>query len=292
MKKVFLSLLLSLYFLSSLQASADPQININFTNLKIVDFVKMVAKITKKNILLDQEIKGNVDFVSVQPIRKSQLYDLLLNILDTKGYSIRDTKSGFLKIIKNADVTRTAPPVLSRENISEVQTAIISVKNVSVKNVLRQVNFLLSKYGKLGLSYDSNSVIVTDYPANIKAIKSVLNALDKQDNSDIWSEGIYVILHLLEPIVPHIAYELSSELFNLKNLEGKIEVLEEVFVKSNITYAITISGKKRAEISVDASLNKDEVVAIAKDAASKWIDGKEMIKEIFVPNKLVNFVVK
>ena len=119
-----------------------------------------------------------------------------------------------------------------------------------------------------------------------------LNALDKQDNSDIWSEGIYVILHLLEPIVPHIAYELSSELFNLKNLEGKIEVLEEVFVKSNITYAITISGKKRAEISVDASLNKDEVVAIAKDAASKWIDGKEMIKEIFVPNKLVNFVVK
>lgn len=99
-------------------------------------------------------------------------------------------------------------------------------------------------------------------------------------------------MHLLEPIVPHISYELSSKLFNLKNLEGKIELKDEVFEKSSITYAITISGKKRAEIDVDASLGKDEVIAVAKEAASKWIDGKEMIKEIFVPNKLVNFVVR
>ena len=126
----------------------------------------------------------------------------------------------------------------------------------------------------------------------IAASMEALNALDKQSNSDVWSEGMYVLLHLLEPIVPHITYELSKELFNLKNLEGKIKVLEEVFVKSSVTYAITISGKKRAEISVDANLGKDEVIAVAKEAASKWIDGKEMIKEIFVPNKLVNFVVK
>jgi leucyl-tRNA synthetase len=126
----------------------------------------------------------------------------------------------------------------------------------------------------------------------IAASMEALNALDKQSNSDVWSEGMYVLLHLLEPIVPHITYELSKELFNLKNLEGKIKVLEEVFVKSSVTYAVTISGKKRAEISVDANLGKDEVIAVAKEAATKWIDGKEMIKEIFVPNKLVNFVVK
>ncbi len=126
----------------------------------------------------------------------------------------------------------------------------------------------------------------------IAACMEALNALDKQDNSDVWDEGMYIILHLLEPIVPHISYELSSKLFNLKNLEGKIELKDEVFEKSSITYAITISGKKRAEIDVDASLGKDEVIAVAKEAAAKWIDGKEIIKEIFVPNKLVNFVVR
>jgi general secretion pathway protein D len=44
----------------------DPTININFKNLKIVDFVKMVAKITHKNILVDQKIKGTIDFISVK----------------------------------------------------------------------------------------------------------------------------------------------------------------------------------------------------------------------------------
>ncbi len=124
----------------------------------------------------------------------------------------------------------------------------------------------------------------------IAATMEALNALDKQDSSEVWSEGIYIILHLLEPIVPHIAYELSQELFDLKNLEGKIELKDEVFVKSRVTYAVTISGKKRTEISVDAGLSKDDIIAVAKEAAAKWLEGKEIKKEIFVPNKLVNFV--
>ena len=124
----------------------------------------------------------------------------------------------------------------------------------------------------------------------IAASMEALNALDKQDNSEVWSEGLYIILHLLEPIVPHIAYELSNELFELKNLEDKIELKEEVFKKSTVTYAVTISGKKRAEISVDANASKDEIIALAKEAGAKWLDGKEIKKEIFVPNKLVNFV--
>ncbi len=124
----------------------------------------------------------------------------------------------------------------------------------------------------------------------IAACMEALNSLDKQNNAEVWSEGIYIILHLLEPIVPHIAYDMSQKLFDLKNLEGKIEIKEEVFVKSTVTYAVTISGKKRAEIAVDANLGKDEIIAAAKEAAAKWLQGKEIKKEIFVPNKLVNFV--
>jgi len=126
----------------------------------------------------------------------------------------------------------------------------------------------------------------------IAAAMEALNTLDKQNNPLVWSEGLYILLHLLEPIVPHIASELSEELFNRENLKEKIPVNEEVFVKSTITYAVTISGKKRAEIQVDASLAKDAIIEEAKSHVAKWIDGKTIIKEIFVPNKLVNFVVK
>jgi len=187
--KKFLMLVLVVGFMGVIgdikASSSDPTININFKNLKIVDFVKMVAKITHKNILVDKEIKGTIDFISVKPIKKSQIYNLLVNILDTKGYSIRDTKMGFLKIIKNSDAPRTAPPLISQSNIAEVQTAIIPVKNINAKNILRQVNFLLSRYGKIAISYESNSVIVTDYPANIRSIKGVLTSLDKQRDTTV-----------------------------------------------------------------------------------------------------------
>jgi len=126
----------------------------------------------------------------------------------------------------------------------------------------------------------------------IASCMEALNALDKQDNSEVWSEGMYIILNLLEPIIPHLSSELSEKLFNRENLNRQIEIKDEVFVKSTLTYAVTIMGKKRCEISVDASLDKSDIIAQAKEAGSKWLEGKEIVKEIFVPNKLVNFVVK
>jgi len=149
----------------------------------------------------------------------------------------------------------------------------------------------LKVYDALKKGYD---VYESSFAFNtlIAACMEALNALDRQDSKEVLSEGIYIILHLLEPIVPHIASEMSQRLFERKNLNGKIEVKEEVFVKDTLRYAITISGKKRAEIDVPAAASKEEIISLAKDATAKWLEGKEIIKEIFVPNKLVNIVAK
>ncbi len=218
MRKILAVLLISFSLVAS---SSDPTINVNFKNLKIRDFIKMVAKITHKNILIDKDIKGNIDFISVKPIKKSQIYNLLVNILDTKGYSIRDTKMGFLKIIKNSDAPRTAPPLFSHDNIAEVQTAIIPVKNINARNILRQVNFLLSRYGKIAISYESNSVIVTDYPSNIRAIKGVLNSLDKQRDTTVKFVKLYRAS--AKNVYPKIK-QISSALFDRRVKTQKVEV--------------------------------------------------------------------
>jgi leucyl-tRNA synthetase len=126
----------------------------------------------------------------------------------------------------------------------------------------------------------------------IAACMEALNALDKQEDGAVWSEGMHVILHLLEPIVPHMASELSEQLFDRVNLQGSIPVLEEVFVQESITLAVTINGKRRTEIEVAPDADKETILAIAKEAGAKWLDGMTIIKEIVVPGKLVNLVVK
>ena len=126
----------------------------------------------------------------------------------------------------------------------------------------------------------------------IAAGMEALNALDKQDDGQVWSEGLYILLNLLEPIIPHVATELSETLYGRENLSGTIPVLEEVFVRESIILAVTINGKKRTEITVPAEASKEDILSAAREAGSKWLEGMMIIKEIVVPAKLVNLVVK
>ena len=139
----------------------------------------------------------------------------------------------------------------------------------------------------------SRDVFEKTYAFNtlIASCMEALNALNSQDNKDIWTEGYFVILNLLEPIIPHAAWEMSRELFECANF-GKIELKDEVFELDEINLAITINGKRRGEFSVSTSATQDEIIATAKQNVQKWLENATIIKEIYVKDKLVNFVIK
>jgi leucyl-tRNA synthetase len=126
----------------------------------------------------------------------------------------------------------------------------------------------------------------------IASAMEALNALNKQSNTEVYKEGFYVLSNILEPIIPHTCWEISQNLFNLKNLNSSIKTPMEVFKEDNISLAITVNGKKRAEINISKDASKDEILSTAKGSITKWLEGKNIIKEIVVPNKLVNIVVK
>ena len=126
----------------------------------------------------------------------------------------------------------------------------------------------------------------------IAACMEALNALDKQESAEVWTEGMYIMLNLLEPIIPHVTTELSAMLFDRENLGAVLEVKEEVFVQDSILYMVMIGGKKRTEVEVSPSATQDEILHLAKEAGAKWLEGMIILKEIVVPNKLVNLAVK
>ncbi|TQR33679.1 leucine--tRNA ligase [Campylobacter sp. MIT 99-7217] len=125
----------------------------------------------------------------------------------------------------------------------------------------------------------------------IAACMEALNALNAAKNENLELEGFYIILNLLEPIVPHIAYELSNRLFGCENFQ-KIKLIDEVFIKDSFSIGVSINGKKRAELEINAHLSQDEIINEAKQSVKKWLEGKELLKEIYVEKKLVNLVVK
>ena len=125
----------------------------------------------------------------------------------------------------------------------------------------------------------------------IAACMEALNALGEQNNQAIWTEGYFILLNILEPIIPHICWELSQEYFDLKNFT-EIKMDLEALKSDLITMAITINGKRRGEIEVAPNSANEVVLSLAKEQVNKWIEGKTILKEIVVPNKLINLVVR
>jgi leucyl-tRNA synthetase len=142
----------------------------------------------------------------------------------------------------------------------------------------------------------SDDVMNKTYAFNtlIASCMEALNSLNKQNNIAIWNEGYYILTNILEPIIPHICWEISNSLFQKENLKNTPKIKDEIFTQDTITLAITINGKKRGEIEVSKDISKDEILTLAKqnNNVQKWIENKNIIKEIVVPNKLVNLVIK
>ncbi len=125
----------------------------------------------------------------------------------------------------------------------------------------------------------------------IASAMEALNALSEQENELVWSEGYWVLTNILEPIIPHVTSEIAQRLFGRANF-GEIAVDESALEEESITLAVTINGKRRTEIEVPKETSKEQILTQAKEAAAKWIEGKQIVKEIVVPGKLVNLVVK
>jgi general secretion pathway protein D len=153
------------------------EININFKNLEIVDLIKIVSKILDKNILMDQDVSGKVDFVSNKPVDKEDVLNILMYTLEPKGFTIVDN-NGILRLVRINDASKYNLPVVSKTiETFQIITEVFIVPNVNVDVISSKIRHLISTSAKLVTDKDSNAIIITDFVANIKTIKSVIDLL-------------------------------------------------------------------------------------------------------------------
>ena len=120
-----------------------------------------------------------------------------------------------------------------------------------------------------------------------------LNDIAKKQGG-LAKETLETVVVLLAPFAPHISEELWKELGHKDSVfaTGWPEVDESKLVQDSIEIAIQIGGKLRGTMEVSTSASKDEVLAQAKEVLGSRLDGKEVVKEIYVPGRIVNLIVK
>ena len=139
-----------------------------------------------------------------------------------------------------------------------------------------------------------NDIKTMNYNTAVSALMILSNKYEEKEN--ITKADYKVLIHLLNPIAPHITEELNELIGEKVPLcETKFpEYDENKTVESTVKIAVSINGKLRA--TFDANLDEDKEMLLNKakelENIQRHLEGKEIIKEIVVPNKIVNIVVK
>ena len=100
---------------------------------------------------------------------------------------------------------------------------------------------------------------------------------------------------LLNPFAPHITEEMFSNTFGeILSQQKWVEFDESLCKDDMIEIVVQVNGKLRAKLMIPADADKDSVIAaaLAEEKVRESVDGKNIIKQIYVPNKLVNIVAK
>ena len=128
----------------------------------------------------------------------------------------------------------------------------------------------------------------------IAAMMGFLNDID--DAGALTEDELSVFVRLVCPFAPHLAEEIWEQLghTDLCSLAEWPVHDEAKTVDQEIEIAVQVNGKVRATVTLPLNCERDQALAIAKADAKilPLIDGKTVLKEIYVPNKILNIVVR
>ena len=135
----------------------------------------------------------------------------------------------------------------------------------------------------------------------IAALMELINEMYKYKeldtrNDGIIREGIETIVTILAPFTPHV----GEELWTMIGKEGSVFNIswpsydESALVQDEVEVIVQVNGKLRAKVSMDANISREDMEKVAMEDAKVQaaIEGKNVVKVIAVPKKLVNIVVK
>ena len=139
----------------------------------------------------------------------------------------------------------------------------------------------------------SNDIESMKFNTAIAELMKLVNAY--YDNENITQKDYETLIKLLYPFAPHVTEELNS-LYSSNSLvySNWPTYEEEKTVDNNFEMIVQVNGKLRDKIIVNSNISKEEMenIAIESDNVKKFTEGKEIVKVIVVPKKLVNIVIK
>ena len=257
-------------------------------DLGFVDFDEPYQNLFNQGVLLKdhQKISKRSNPLAPDPLVKEfgadavRLYLMFLGPWDQGGDWSDDAFNGITRWLNRVwDIsTRDADELISNNNNNKDFEILI---NSTVKKV-------------------SEDLERFKFNTSISTLMEFTNSLSKiwsaGCNNDLWKESIIILIKLLSPMAPHITeelWELNGQEFSVHNQEFP-SWDDQLISTDTKTIVVQVNGKVRSQFDIEGTKSEEEIFQIASnnEKVQENLTGKEIIKKIYVKDKLVNFVVK
>ncbi|NQZ00969.1 MAG: hypothetical protein HRT45_09935 [Bdellovibrionales bacterium] len=152
----------------------------DYPNADIADVIKAIGELTGKNFIVDPQVRGKITIIAPSQITVAEAYRAFLSALAINGLTVVPS-GAFLKIKTARNAQRDSIETYSGDyfpNSDQMITRIIKLKYISADEVNKQLRILPSKDGEMVPYPPTNSIIISDYGANIERVMKIINQLD------------------------------------------------------------------------------------------------------------------
>ena len=175
------SLLLCSLLISVASFAADKKMKMNFNNEEITKIIEAYSKASDQTFIVDPGVRGKISIFNADSVDLPEAYNQMSSALALNGYAISKQENTYIisparQIQRNLiEVTSEVPALKPERMVSWV----VTLKNISAKNVLRELRNLTSRDGELNMSSHTNQIIITDWASNLNKVSELFKQIDK-----------------------------------------------------------------------------------------------------------------
>lgn len=152
----------------------------DYPNADIADVIKAISELTGKNFIVDPQVRGKITIIAPSQITVAEAYRAFLSALAINGLTVVPS-GAFLKIKTARNAQRDSIETYSGDyfpNSDQMITRIIKLKYISADEVNKNLRILPSKDGEMVHYPPTNSIIISDYGANVERVMKIIQQLD------------------------------------------------------------------------------------------------------------------
>ena len=228
---------LAILLVSSLiRAQTADGIKLNIRNMSVQKFVEMIGKITDKNILINGQLKGKINFIANHPIKKESLFSLANSILASKGYALID-HGDFMEVVKASEAASMGVKVSNKVSGETMKTVLFPLKNTNASVMRAKIRPLLGRNAKAVSFKENNVLAITAYPKTLQSIKALIDAIETAGHK---GSMVIKLQHADVNDVFSNAVNMAKDLFPQNIPSEKVGIF-----KDKSSNSIIIVGKKK-----------------------------------------------